>query len=123
MPPVGRRFPRSNPRLAPSAGPLPEAADSDLPRRPSAPLETYTHADVMYDSVRDNRGERPRVILPRPHEGSGSSPAIFVAGWLSCDSVEAPANTADASGKVFRVLAELPGGATVRVDKPGVGRS
>src|SRR3984893_3374737 len=108
---------------APSAEPLPGAADSDLPRRPNAPVESYTRADVLYDSVFENRGERARVILTRPHDGSGKYPAIFVAGWLSCDSVEAPADTNDASGKVFRVLAELPGFVTVRMDKPGVGDS
>jgi len=99
------------------------AADSDLPRRPKAPAESYAHANVIYDSVRDSHGERARVILTRPREGSGKFPAIFVAGWLSCDSVEAPADTDDASGKVFRVLAELPGFVTVRLDKPGVGDS
>ena len=103
--------------------PLPAAAGSDLPRRPNAPTESYAHADVIYDSVRDSRGERARVILTRPREASGKYPAIFVAGWLSCDSVEAPADTNDASGRVFRVLAELPGFVTVRMDKPGVGDS
>jgi hypothetical protein len=34
---------------------------------------------------------------------------IFVAGWLSCDSVEAPADTKDATGIVFRGLAQMPG--------------
>lgn len=108
---------------APFVWPLPAAADSDLPRRPKAPAETYAHANVIYDSVRDSHGERARVILTRPREGSGKFPAIFVAGWLSCDSVEAPADTDDASGKVFRVLAELPEFVTVRMDKPGVGDS
>jgi len=64
-----------------------------------------------------------RVIVTRPRTGGGSHPAILVAGWLSCDSVEAPASTDDASGKVFRVLAELPDMVTVRLDKPGVGDS
>ena len=64
-----------------------------------------------------------RVIVTRPRAGGGKFPAVFVAGWLSCDSVEAPASTEDASGKVFRVLAELPGFVTVRIDKPGVGDS
>lgn len=108
---------------APSTWPLPVAASDDLPRRPNAPAENYAHADVIYDSVRDSRGERVRVILTRPREGGGKYPTIFIAGWLSCDSVEAPANTDDASGKVFRVLAELPGFVTVRMDKPGVGDS
>jgi len=105
------------------SGSLADAAGEDLPRRANAPIENYANADVIYDSVRDNRGERVRVIVTRPRAGGGSYPAIFVAGWLSCDSVEAPASTDDASGKVFRVLAELPGLATVRMDKPGVGDS
>jgi hypothetical protein len=98
-------------------------AGDDLPRRSNALTESYTRSDVIYDSIRDSRGERVRVIVTRPRGGSGKFPAIFVAGWLSCDSVEAPASTDDASGKVFRVLAELPGFVTVRMDKPGVGDS
>ena len=107
---------------ASSASPPANPGD-DLPRRPNAPAEIYTKSDVIYDSVRDSHGERVRVIVTRPREGGGKFPAIFVAGWLSCDSVEAPASTDDASGKVFRVLAELPGFVTVRIDKPGVGDS
>ncbi len=101
----------------------PAAADDELPRRPNAPVESYAKSDVIYDSVRDIREERVRVIVTRPREGGSNFPAIFVAGWLSCDSVEAPASTDDASGKVFRVLAELPGFVTVLRDKPGVGDS
>jgi pimeloyl-ACP methyl ester carboxylesterase len=48
---------------------------------------------------------------------------IFVAAWLSCDSVEAPADTKDESGLVFRGLAQLPEFALFRVDKQGVGDS
>jgi pimeloyl-ACP methyl ester carboxylesterase len=104
-------------------GSPPAAAGEDLPRRPNAAPETYSKSDVIYDSVRDIRQQRVRVIVTRPRAGHGNFPAIFVAGWLSCDSIEAPASTDDASGKVFRMLAELPGFVTVRVDKPGVGDS
>ena len=48
---------------------------------------------------------------------------IFVAGWLSCDSVEAPAETKDATGIVFRGLAQMPGFCLFRMDKQGVGDS
>jgi hypothetical protein len=103
------------------------AAPGSGKQRPPAPAERTGRelrpCRVIYDFVRDSRGERARVILTRPHDGSGRYPAIFIAGWLSCDSVEAPADTDDASGKVFRVLAELPGFVTVRMDKPGVGDS
>jgi pimeloyl-ACP methyl ester carboxylesterase len=48
---------------------------------------------------------------------------IFVAGWLSCDSVEALAGTKDESGLVFRGLAQLREFALFRMDKQGVGDS
>src|SRR5256885_12977737 len=44
-------------------------------------------------------------------------------GWLSCDSIEAPPDTKDATGLVFRGLAQLPGFCLFRVDKQGVGDS
>ncbi|MFL6530618.1 MAG: alpha/beta fold hydrolase, partial [Chthoniobacterales bacterium] len=53
----------------------------------------------------------------------GKLPVIFLAGWLSDDSVEAPNDTKDPSGLLSRGLAELPGFATFRVDKPGSGDS
>jgi len=102
---------------------LAAAVNGDLPRRTNALTESYGKADVIYDSVRDDKGERVRVIVTRPRDGRQPFPALFVAGWLSCDSVEAPAGTEDASGKVFRLLADLPGIVTVRMDKPGVGDS
>lgn len=94
-----------------------------LPRRAKTPRETYPGVDVLYDSIRDAQNHRLRLILTRPHEGPGPYPTIFVAGWLSCDSVEAPPGTHDATGQVFQALAVLPGFATVRLDKPGVGDS
>jgi pimeloyl-ACP methyl ester carboxylesterase len=42
---------------------------------------------------------------------------------LSCDSVEAPPGTTDASQLVLQSIARMPGFATVRMDKPGVGDS
>ena len=49
-----------------------------------------------------------RAIITRPHESAAKLPVIFVAGWLSCDSIEAPEGTTDASGLVFRGLAQMP---------------
>src|SRR5262249_17255427 len=48
---------------------------------------------------------------------------IFVVGWLSCDSVEAPPGSMDGSQLVLQSIARLPGFATVRMDKAGVGDS
>jgi hypothetical protein len=63
-----------------------------LPRRANTPRETYPNVDVIYDSVTTPRGERLRTIITKPHDARGKLPVIFVAGWLSCDTVEAPPN-------------------------------
>ena len=95
----------------------------ELPRKTSAPRESYPNIDVIYDSVTAPDGKRLRTIITKPHNAKGKMPVIFVAGWLSCDSVEAPANAKDESGLVFRGLAQLPEFALFRVDKQGVGDS
>src|SRR6266581_9257200 len=98
------------------------AAD-ELPRKTKTPRESYPNVDVIYDSVTTPRGERLRTIITKPHDAKGKLPVIFVAGWLSCDSVEAPAGTKDATGIVFQGLARLPQFSLFRVDKQGVGDS
>ena len=95
----------------------------ELPRRAQASAESYPKVDVIYDSVAGRAGERLRTIMTRPLEAKGKLPVIFVAGWLSCDSVEAPADTKDATGMVFRGLAQMPGFCLFRMDKQGVGDS
>jgi pimeloyl-ACP methyl ester carboxylesterase len=90
---------------------------------PEYPRETYDRAAVIYDSVLDAKGQRLRTIVTHPKNSSDKLPAIFVAGWLSCDSVESPRSNTDAMSKVFRGLAEMDGFATVRLDKQGVGDS
>jgi pimeloyl-ACP methyl ester carboxylesterase len=98
-------------------------ATDELPRDPAKPRESYPGVDVLYETVvAPNRGKL-RAIVTRPHEITGKLPVIFVAGWLSCDSVEAPEGTTDATGLVFRGLATLPGYCLFRIDKPGVGDS
>lgn len=99
------------------------AAADDLPRKVKTPRESYPNVDVIYDSVATAHGERLRTIITKPHDAKGKLPVIFVAGWLSCDSVEAPPGTKDESGLVFRGLAQLPEFVLFRVDKQGVGDS
>ncbi len=93
-----------------------------LPRRTGAAVESYPGIIVRYDTVRDAAGHRLRLITTHPRTADRVA-LIFVVGWLSCDSVEAPAGTMDASGQVFRMLARTPGFALVRLDKAGVGDS
>jgi pimeloyl-ACP methyl ester carboxylesterase len=94
----------------------------ELPRKVKT-RESYTSSEVIYDSVAMTDGKRLRTIITKPRGAKGKVPVIFVTGWLSCDSVEAPAGTKDASGLVFRGLAQLPEFALVRMDKQGVGDS
>ena len=98
------------------------ARAEDLPRKVKTPRENYPNVDVIYDSV-STEGKRLRTIITKPRNAKGKLPVIFVAGWLSCDSVEAPADTKDATGLVFRGLAQLPEFVLFRVDKQGVGDS
>jgi pimeloyl-ACP methyl ester carboxylesterase len=106
-------------RLAPSLAVINER----LPRKTKTPLEAYPNVDVIYDSVTAPDGNRLRTIITKPQNVKGKLPVIFVAGWLSCDSVEAPAGTKDATGLVFQGLARLPQFSLFRVDKQGVGDS
>ena len=95
----------------------------ELPRKSKTPRETYPRVDVIDDSVTAPDGTRLRTIITKPRDAKGKLPVIFVAGWLSCDSVEAPADTKDESGLVFRGLAQLREFALFRMDKQGVGDS
>src|SRR5437868_8903197 len=95
----------------------------ELPRKAKTSRENYPNVDVIYDSVTAPDGKRLRTIITKPRNANAKLPVIFVAGWLSCDSVEAPADTKDASGLVFRGLAQLPEFSLCRVDKQGIGDS
>src|SRR5207247_10812274 len=70
----------------------------ELPRKTKMPRESYSDVDVIYDFVTAPDGKRLRTIITKPHDATGKLPAIFVAGWLSCDSVEAPDGTKATAG-------------------------
>ena len=85
--------------------------------------ESYPGVAVRYETIRDAKGQRLRLIVTHPRAEGTRFPTIFVVGWLSCDSVEAPPGTADPSQLVMQSIARLAGFATIRMDKPGVGDS
>ena len=98
-------------------------AAEELPRDPAKPAESYPNVDVLYETVQAPNRQKLRAIVTRPHESQGKLPVIFLAGWLSCDSVEAPADTKDTIGLILRGLAQTPGFCTFKIDKPGCGDS
>src|SRR5262250_1215672 len=90
---------------------------------PALPAEAFANSDVMLDAVKGADGELLRTIVTRP-KGKAKVPAIFVVGWLSCDSVEYPYGAGNDGLGIFLLrLAEESGFATVRMDKPGIGDS
>src|SRR5213078_3118345 len=99
------------------------ASAEELPRKAKAPRESYPNVEVIYDSVTSPGGKRLRSIVTKPRDAKGKLPVIFLAGWLSCDSVEAPADTKDATGLILRGLAQMPGFCLFKIDKPGCGDS
>ena len=95
----------------------------ELPRKTKAPREGYPNVDVIYDSVTMPDGKRLRSIITKPRDAGEKLPVIFLTGWLSCDSVEAPSDTKDATALILRGLAQTAGFCTFKIDKPGCGDS
>jgi pimeloyl-ACP methyl ester carboxylesterase len=104
---------------------LPNArAVEPLPRRadPRAPVEQYQSASVEQGTVQDARAHRLRTLITVPHV-TGKLPAVFLVGWLSCDSVEVAPTAKDGDSRLLRQIIEESGAIVMRVDKPGVGDS
>jgi len=106
------------------AGSAPHAAQTaaELPRRPGAVDEKYPEHRTIYDAAAVPGGSRVRLIVTAPAR-SGAVPTVFLAGWLSCDTVESPATATDSIARLLQRLAAMPDFALVRMDKPGVGDS
>lgn len=94
-----------------------------LPRKPGARDEAYPGVTVRYEAIRTADGRRLRIIVTQPQQSSGRLATIFVVGWLSCDTIEAPPGSADGSKRMLQALTQIPGFATVRLEKAGVGDS
>ena len=88
-----------------------------------AARETHQGLVTEWGSIDSSSGLLLRTIVTRPKHAA-PTPAIFVVGWLSCDSVEIPpTGTADSIAMLLRDLAERSGATLFRLDKPGCGDS
>ena len=88
------------------------------------PREQLQGVETVYDAALTDFGSRVRTIVTRPRNASGKLPAVFLVGWLSCDSVEYPFGPADDGfGQLLHDIATQSGYVLVRMDKPGIGDS
>ncbi|HEY0170326.1 MAG TPA: PDZ domain-containing protein [Pyrinomonadaceae bacterium] len=88
------------------------------------PREQLQGVETVYDSALTDLGFRVRTIVTRPRNAPGKLPAVFLVGWLSCDSVEYPSGPGeDGFARLLHDIATQSGHVLVRMDKPGVGDS
>lgn len=88
------------------------------------PREQFQGVETTYDSALTDRGFRVRTIVTRPRNATGKLPAVFLVGWLSCDSVEYPSGPGeDGFGLLLQDVATQSGYVLIRTDKPGIGDS
>lgn len=88
------------------------------------PQEQFKGVETIYDSVMTDLGFRVRTIVTRPQNVSRKLPAVFLVGWLSCDSAEYPFGPGgDGFGQALQDIATRSGLVLIRMDKPGIGDS
>ena len=114
------------------AGPVGKALPLELSRssqlvhlkiRPAAaPSESHPGIATELSSIAGPNNLRIRTLLTIP-AGAAPHPTVFIVGWLSCDSVEIPAEYADATALLMQDVIEHSGSAVYRIDKPGSGDS
>ncbi len=105
--------------LAPAAAKSEARLVGDLPRKDAKPLVDLRGLETEYGVVRTSEGSRLRAILTRPARTTGRLPAIMLAQWVSCGSLDVPA---DRPGLV-RELAQKSGMVFVRIERSGTGDS
>lgn len=94
------------------------------PTLQALPREQLQGVEITYDSALTDLGFRVRTIVSRPRNATGKLPAVFLVGWLSCDSVEYPSGPGeDGFGQLLHDIATQSGNVLVRTDKPGIGDS
>src|SRR5262249_56213691 len=94
------------------------AEDAGLGLQPGR--ERISGAQVFLDTISSPSGYPLRTFITRPQQAKGRLPVLFIVGWLSCDSIEAPNSPEDGFIQLFFDLASRSRLATYRVDNPGV---
>lgn len=106
--------------LVMSSAALPQARlVGDLPRKDNKPLVSLPGLQTEYGVVRTSEGVRLRTILTRPEGTTRRLPAVFLAQWVSCGSLDFAADRRNQ----LRMIAETPGIVLIRVERSGTGDS
>ncbi|HYC32800.1 MAG TPA: PDZ domain-containing protein, partial [Gemmatimonadales bacterium] len=87
------------------------------------PGETGEGIEVRYESFVTDSPDRVRTIVTRPVAATGRLPAVLFVGWLSCSSVELPAEAGLPGWRHLIHGITRAGYLVLRVEKPGVGDS
>ena len=87
------------------------------------PLERIDGLRVEYGAVAMPAGGRVRTLLTRPPAARGRLPVAVFIPWLSCSTVEIPADGGDGWARMLAQVARDSGVALLRVERPGVGDS
>ncbi len=91
----------------------------DLPRKDDKPLVSLPGLESEYGVARTSEGVRLRTILTRPAGTRRRLPAIFLAQWVSCGSLDFNADRQNE----LRLIADRSGMILVRVERSGTGDS
>ncbi|HEV2746964.1 MAG TPA: alpha/beta hydrolase [Allosphingosinicella sp.] len=91
----------------------------DLPRRDGRALQALPGLETEYGVVRSSEGIRLRTILTRPSAAGGPLPAIFLAQWVSCGSLDFSAGRPG----LLPDLARQSNMVLIRVERSGSGDS
>jgi len=105
--------------LAATAAPAQMRLVGDLPRKDGKALVALSGLETEYDLIRTSEGIRLRTILTRPAGVTKRLPAIMLAQWVSCGSLDFPAD----SQSQLRHIAERSGMVLIRLERSGTGDS
>jgi pimeloyl-ACP methyl ester carboxylesterase len=103
----------------PSAAAAQARLVGDLSRKGAKPLVHLAGVETEYGVVRTSDGTRLRMILTRPTGSSGPLPAMMFIQWVSCGSLDVPAD----KRSLTRQLAEQSHMVFVRIERSGTGDS
>ena len=82
--------------------------------------EHIAGVDTFTAQIKTKAGYEVRAFITKPKGMAGKLPLLFVVGWLSCDSVEAPVGPMEGFTQLLFDLAQKSGFATFRINKPGL---